>query len=89
MPRFLTALQFFGGAGYVILMVDHRIITISRIWFHSAGRFSSLEGLSHSYWRKKLPPESWEISFMFFAERKAMKLVAGGGIEPPTRGFSD
>jgi hypothetical protein len=52
------------------------------------GDFHAWRGLSHFYWRKKLPPESWEISFMFFAERKAMKLVAGGGIEPPTRGFS-
>ena len=42
---------------------------------------------------------NWEIVFMFFAERKATLhivcgfatsrvMVAGGGIEPPTRGFS-
>jgi len=88
MQRFRAALQFFGGAGYVVLMVDHRIITTFRIWFHSAGRFSCLEGLSQfsfgkccRYW--------WIVGLVhLFAFGKKLNLVAGGGIEPPTRGFS-
>ena len=53
------------------------------------GDFRAWMGLSHFYCVKNAAAVcsgSW--FFTFFALRKAVKLVAGPGIEPGTRGFS-
>ena len=85
MQRFLTALQFFRSAGYVGFTVDHGIMTTILHGFKiGSTRWGSRNFPSEN--AAAANPAGFDCVFAF---GKSHNLVARGGIEPPTRGFSD
>ena len=92
MPRFRTTLQFLRCAGCVALMVDHPFVFLrseSRnldalaISSNSLPLVRARRGSSRSAFGKAV-----KLVASFAASQQAERLVARGGIEPPTRGFS-
>ena len=85
MQRFRTARQFFRSAGYVVLTVDHGIFPA----FLHGFKIGSTRWGSRNFPSENAAAANTAGFDCVFAFGKSHNLVARGGIEPPTRGFSD